>query len=140
MVGADMFEEFMLRYQIPLMERFGLSAYGCCEDLTQKIPYLRKIKNLRRVGVSPFADVKQCAEQIGGDYIVSYRPNPATFIAKGIHEDYIRSELRKQLDILHRNGCYVEVEYKDVETVNHDPNAMGRLIQITREELDRAGY
>lgn len=90
--------------------------------------------------MSPFSDVKQCAEQIGSDYIVSYRPNPATFIAKGINEDYVRAELRKQLDILQQNGCYVEVEYKDVETVNHDPNAMARLIQITREELERAGY
>lgn len=140
MVGADMFDEFMLRYQIPLMEQFGLSAYGCCEDLTQKIKYLRRIKNLRRIAVSPFASVKECAEQIGGDYIISYRPNPATFIATGIHEDYIRDELRKQLDIFRQNGCYVEVEYKDVETVNHDPDAMGRLISITREELERAGY
>ena len=140
MVGAEMFEEFMLRYQIPLMEQFGLSAYGCCEDLTQKIKYLRRIKNLRRIGVSPFCDLKACAEQIGSEYILSYRPNPATFIATGIHEDYIRTELRKQLDVLQKNGCYVEVEYKDVETVNHDPNAMRRLIAITREELERAGY
>lgn len=140
MVGAEMFEEFMLRYQIPLMEQFGLSAYGCCEDLTQKIKYLRRIKNLRRIGVSPFCDLKACAEQIGSEYILSYRPNPATFIATGIHEDYIRTELRKQLDVLQKNGCYVEVEYKDVETVNHDPNAMQRLIAITREELERAGY
>jgi len=140
MVGADMFEEYMLRYQIPIMEKFALSAYGCCEDLTQKIPLLRKIKNLRRIAVSPFADLQKCAEQIGSEYIVSYRPNPATFIARGVDEDFVRRELSKQLRILKQNDCFVEVEYKDVETVNHDPNAMGLLVRITREELDKAGY
>jgi len=140
MVGADMFEEYMLRYQIPIMEKFALSAYGCCEDLTKKIPLLKRIKNLRRIAVSPFADVAQCAEQIGNEYIVSYRPNPATFIARGVDEDFVRGELSKQLHILKQNDCYVEVEYKDVETVNHDPNAMGRLVRITKEELEKAGY
>lgn len=139
-IGPEMFEEYMLRYQIPLMEKFGLSAYGCCEDLTHKIKYLRRIKNLRRIGVSPFADPQKCAEQIGGDYIISYRPNPSTFIARGIDEEYVRRELHQRLDCFKQNGCYVEVEYKDVETVNHDPHAMARLVQITREELERAGY
>ena len=140
MVGADMFEEYMLRYQIPIMEKFALSAYGCCEDLTNKIPLLRKIKNLRRIGVSPFANVEKCAEQIGSDYIVSYRPNPASFIAKGVDEDFVRKELSKQLGILKKNDCFVEVEYKDVETVNHNPNAMALLVRITKEELEKAGY
>ena len=123
-----------------VMEKFALSAYGCCEDLTKKIPLLKRIKNLRRIAVSPFADVAQCAEQIGNEYIVSYRPNPATFIARGVDEDFVRGELSKQLHILKQNDCYVEVEYKDVETVNHDPNAMGRLVRITKEELEKAGY
>ncbi|MEG2252423.1 MAG: hypothetical protein RSC98_05225, partial [Clostridia bacterium] len=140
MVGAEMFDEFMLQYQIPLMEKFGLSAYGCCEDLTQKIKYIKKIKNLRRIAVSPFADVKDCAEQIGSDYIISYRPNPATFIATGIHEEYIRNELHRCFDIFASNHCHIEVEYKDIETVNHDPLAMGRLVAITKEELERAGF
>ena len=35
--GPDMYYEFLLQYQIPIAEKFGLLAYGCCEDLTKKI-------------------------------------------------------------------------------------------------------
>ena len=30
-VSPDMFAEFILPYQLPIIERFGLSCYGCCE-------------------------------------------------------------------------------------------------------------
>nr|HPN84445.1 hypothetical protein [Victivallales bacterium] len=36
-VSPDMHEEFLLQYQLPIISKFGLSAYGCCEDLTNKI-------------------------------------------------------------------------------------------------------
>jgi hypothetical protein len=67
LVSPAMHDEFLLQYQIPILSKFGLSAYGCCEDLTNKIDILRKIPNLRRIGVSPFANVAKCAEQIGRD-------------------------------------------------------------------------
>ena len=65
-------EEFLLRYQLPILRRFGLTAYGWCEDLTHKIDMLRQIPNLRRIAVSPFAGVARCAEQIGADYALSF--------------------------------------------------------------------
>ena len=68
--GPDMFEEFMFNYQKPILERYGLTAYGCCEDLTRKIGVIKKLRNLRRIAVSPFADPVKCAEQIGGDYVL----------------------------------------------------------------------
>lgn len=40
-VSPSMHEEFLLRYQIPILGEFALSAYGCCEDLTNKIDILR---------------------------------------------------------------------------------------------------
>ncbi|GAI58840.1 unnamed protein product [marine sediment metagenome] len=50
-------------------DKFGLVAYGCCEDLTYKVDMLRQIPNLRRIAVPPFADAAKCAEQIGRDYV-----------------------------------------------------------------------
>lgn len=135
--SAQMWNEFLLQYQIPILEQYGLSAYGCCEDLTDKIPYLKKIKNLRRIAVSPFANVKKCAEQIGKDYIASYRPNPSSMIAQGIDEDYIRQEMRVNFDIFKQNNCKFDITLKDVETVHRDPNAMARWVAIVRDEIDR---
>ncbi len=75
LVSPQMHDEFLLQYQIPIMKHFGRSAYGCCENLTGKIDMLRQIPNLRRIAVTPSADVRACGERIGADYVMSYRPN-----------------------------------------------------------------
>ncbi len=131
LVGPEMFNDFMLQYQLPVMEPFGLIAYGCCEDLTQKIDYLRKIPNLRRIAVSPFADVAKCAEKIGRDYIISYRPSPADMVSYGFDEDRISSILRR--DLAACKGCYVDITLKDVETVQKDPNRIKKWVNIVRK-------
>ncbi|MFZ2658481.1 MAG: hypothetical protein WAX69_26345, partial [Victivallales bacterium] len=51
-ISPEMHEEFLLRYQMPIAEKFGLVAYGCCENLTNKIDILRKMPNLRRIAVT----------------------------------------------------------------------------------------
>jgi hypothetical protein len=135
--GPDMFEEFMFRYQKPILERYGLAAYGCCEDLTQKIGIIKTLKNLRRIAVSPFADVKKCAEAIGGDYILSYRPNPSTACSRGVDEEFVRRELNEAADVFDANGCNWDVTLKDLETTTGDPEAIIRWTAIVRDVLDR---
>ncbi len=136
-IGPDAFKEFMFDYQKPIMERYGLVAYGCCEDLTRKIGVLKSLKNLRRIAVSPFADVRKCAQQIGGDYIVSWRPNPSTAVSFGVDEDFVRRNLRETFGILDANGCKFDITLKDVETVSGDGDAIIRWTRIVREEIDR---
>jgi len=132
-VGPDLFEEFMLNYQIPIMERFGMSAYGCCEDLTAKIPLLKKIKNLRRVAITPFSDVRKCAEQIGKNYVASYRPNPTDMIAGGLDEDLVRRIVRRDYKILKENNCAFDITLKDVETIAGKGENMIRWVELVRE-------
>jgi hypothetical protein len=132
-VSPAMHEEFLLRYQLPILSRFGLSAYGCCEDLTHKIDMLRRIPNLRRIAVSPFADVARCAERIGRDYVLSYRPSPADMVGYGFDPDRIRSILRRDLRAC--AACHVDITLKDVETVQGDPDRVGRWVKITREVI-----
>jgi len=38
-----MHNEFALKYEIPILSRFGLNSYGCCEPLHDKIKYLKQI-------------------------------------------------------------------------------------------------
>ena len=135
--GPDLFEEFMFRYQKPILERYGLTAYGCCEDLTLKIPVIKTLKNLRRIAVSPFADAKKCAEQIGGDYVLSWRPNPSSACSMGVDEDFVRRELRSVMDAFDQNQCVWDVTLKDLETTSSDPTAVPRWTHIVREELER---
>lgn len=133
LVSPAMHDEFMLQYQLPILSHFGLTAYGCCEDLTRKIPILRQIPNLRRVAVSPFADVRSCAEQIGRDYVLSYRPSPTDMVGYGFSAERIRSILRR--DLGYCRDCQVDITLKDVETVAGDPQRVRQWVEITREVI-----
>jgi hypothetical protein len=133
-VSPAMHEEFLLRYQLPILTKFGLAAYGCCEDLTNKIGMLRKIPNLRRIGVAPCANVARCAEQIGRDYVLSYRPSPADMVSYGFDPDRIRKILKRDLEAC--KGCHVDITLKDVETVQGDPDRVRKWVRIAREVIE----
>lgn len=133
-VSPAMHEEFLLQYQLPILRHFGLAAYGCCEDLTRKIKMLRKIPNLRRIAVSPFADVARCAEQIGRDYVLSYRPSPSDMVGYGFNPERVRAILRRDLTAC--RDCCVDVTLKDVETVNRDPERVREWVVTTRGVID----
>ena len=136
--SPEMFWEFMLQYQQPILERFGMTAYGCCEDLTGKIPYLHRIKNLRRIAVSPFAKPEKCAEEIGRDYILSWRPDPSLMLATGLDEDCVRKHMQKHFEIFKANQNFFDITLKDVETVAHQPQNVKRWVSIVREEIEKA--
>ncbi|MBN1933866.1 MAG: hypothetical protein JW934_04330 [Anaerolineae bacterium] len=138
-VSPAMHDAFMLSYQLPIMEKFGLAAYGCCEDLTYKIDILRKIPNLRRIAVTPFADVRKCAEQIGGDYVFSWRPSPSDMVSTQFDPDFVRNHVREALDIASQNGCHVDITLKDVETVQHQPDRIPKWTRIVREIVEDYG-
>ncbi len=133
-VSPAMHEEFLLRYQLPILKKFGLTSYGCCEDLTNKIAMLRAIPNLRRIAVSPFANVARCAEQIGRDYVLSYRPSPADMVSYGFDPARIRAILTRDLQAC--RGCHVDITLKDVETVERDPERVRKWVAIAREVIE----
>ena len=136
-VSPAMHDEFLLQYQLPILKHFGLVAYGCCEDLTHKIDMLRQIPNLRRIAVSPFANVVRCAEQIGDRYVLSYRPSPADMVGYGFDEPRIRQILRRDLEACRANGCHVDITLKDVETVQSDCTRVQQWVRVVREVVQQ---
>lgn len=135
LVSPEMHEEFLLAFQKPIMEHYGLSAYGCCEDLSRKIKMLRQVKNLRRIAVAPSADAAECARQIGTDYVMSWRPNPTDLFCGAFSEDKVRKIIRTGLE--GTRGCHVEIGLKDIENVEGDPGRIKRCVRIAREEAER---
>lgn len=129
-VSPDMHWEFMLQYQLPIMEKFGLTHYGCCEDLTHKIDILRRVPNLRRIAVVPWADVAACAEQIRDDYVISWQPNPSEMGCCGFDPEKVRSIARDALDKM--QGCHVDIVFKDVQTVEGHPERLREWSRIMR--------
>ncbi|MFO7611585.1 MAG: hypothetical protein R6W99_03740 [Clostridia bacterium] len=136
LISPEHHKEFLLDYQIPIIEKFAYSSYGCWEDLTRKIDMLREIKNLRRIAVSPFSDERACAEQMGGDYIASWRPSPSTTVCLGFDEENIRGILMKAKKAFEDNGCPYDICLKDVHTIGRDYNRLIDFTRIAREVVE----
>lgn len=134
-VSPDMFEEFVFPYQKPILERFGLNCYGCCEPLDPRWHIVKKIPRLRRVSTSPWADREKIADLLGKEYLVSLKPSPTPLAQKHMDENLVRSELRRDLDIL--KGCHVELIMKDNNTLGGSKTNAVRWCRIAREEIDR---
>ena len=60
-VSPEMTREFAIDYEKRLLENFGLSAYGCCDNLEKKLPDVLSISNIRRISVSPWPTSSPCA-------------------------------------------------------------------------------
>ena len=126
-------DEFLLQFQLPILREFGLTAYGCCEDLSHKIDMVRQIPNLRRIAVSPMADVVSCAAQIGRDYVFSYRPSPTDMVGYGLDRERVAGLLKSDLEAC--RDCCVDITLKDVETVEGDPNRVREWVRLTRQVI-----
>lgn len=135
-VSPAMHEEFELRYVRPLAERFAYTYYGCCEPLDKKVDILRSVRNLRKVGVSPWANVDVMAEQLRGDYVFSRKPNPA-FVAVKTDPDHIRRETEETVKACLRCGCPCDITLKDISTVNHRPENLIVWAQTVSDVLDK---
>jgi hypothetical protein len=133
-VSPRMFASFILPYQLPILERFGLNCYGCCEPLDNRWEYVEKIPRLRRVSVSPWAKLERMAERLGPRYILSLKPNPADLAAENMDEERIRAGLRASIITAKTQNCRLEIIMKDNHTIANDPARVIRWVQIAKEE------
>jgi len=134
-VSPSMFADFVFQYQLPILQRFGLNCYGCCEPVDKRWRVIEQIPNLRRVSISPWANKAEMAERLGGRYIYSMKPNPAELAWDSFDEERIRAGLRR--DLATTRGCRVEVIMKDNHTIRNDPQRVIRWVRIAREEAER---
>ncbi|MBD3320539.1 MAG: hypothetical protein GF350_05515 [Chitinivibrionales bacterium] len=130
-VSPEMHEEFALQYERRWLERFGLTYYGCCEPLHDKIHILKTIPNLRKISISPWADAEKAAERIGADYVISCKPNPAVFAEDAWNPVQAKKDLETVMEKL--SGCIVEVIMKDISTVRNEPQRLWEWAQIATD-------
>ena len=134
-VSPDMHEEFELEYARKLYEKCKLVYYGCCEPLDNKIGLLKKIPNLRKIGVSPWADEEKCAEQTGGAYVYARKPNPS-HVAAVTDIEVVKKETRKTVEICRKYGCPYEFVLKDISTVGRKPQNLIAWAKAVTEVID----
>ena len=134
-ISPQMFEDFIFQYQIPVLERFGLNYYGCCEPLEKKWNVIKNIPNLRRVSVSSWADQKKMAEFLQDKYIYCYKPSPTGLSVPYMDEESERKKIRNILDIT--KGCVLDILMHDNHTLGGNPDNIVNWVKIVRQEIEK---
>jgi hypothetical protein len=134
-VSPEMHEEFALQYEIKWAERFGLLYYGCCEALSNKIHILEKIPNLRKISISPWANVNEAAEQINNRYVISLKPSPSILAGNNWDPKDARNYLEEKLKAAGNNN--VEIVMKDISTVGYQPRRLWEWTKIAMETAEK---
>jgi len=137
-VSPEMFDEFLLAYQMPILQRFGRIAYGCCETLDTKLDMLKRIPNMTKVLSGPLSDPARYPETFGDRCVISWRPVGSIIAAKRFDEQAQRKQLREGLAKL--RGCNVEVHMHEPMTVQNDLRRVSTWTQIAKEEIERTDW
>ncbi|NQU11855.1 hypothetical protein HQ590_13760, partial [bacterium] len=137
-VSPAMHDEFEIQPARPLLERFGLCYYGCCDPLDRKIHIVRQIKNVRKISISPWADAERAASQIAADYVFSAKPNPALLATDQFDEELVRKELTHIVATCRQYRTPCELILKDVSTVRHQPERLTAWDRIAKEIVAEA--
>jgi hypothetical protein len=128
-VSPAMWEEFLLSYQIPIMSKFWLTSYGCCEDLTRKINGILSIPNLRIFVSSAWTDLAKVAEVIGNRYTIMWRQKATDVVFNDL--DSIRKHLEEGMKIV--KNCRVQIVLRELQTLNGKPNRLKEWASIAKE-------
>jgi hypothetical protein len=121
-VSPAMHEEFATPYEARLLELFGLTHYGCCEPMHDKIHLVRQLPNMRRVSMSPWVDWVRGAENLGREFIYSAKPNPAFLQGDRWDIDIARREIITILDACRANDCQLEFVLNGTLTCRGEPH------------------
>ena len=134
-VSPAMYEQFIFPYEKPILERFGLNCYGCCEPLHGRWHVVKQHPRLRRVSCSAWVNVEQMAAHLGDRYIFSMKPNPAALAVPELDTEAIRQGIRGILE--KTRGCVVELIMKDNHTLAQRPENAVTWCRIAKEEAEK---
>jgi hypothetical protein len=125
-----MWERFCLDYQRPILERYGLVGYGCCEDLTAKIDGVLSLPNLRIFVASAWTDLGKVIERVGADYAIMWRQKASDVVFPD-NVATVRRDLEEGLKAL--KGCHVQVVLRELQTLAGHPDRLHVWTRMAKE-------
>ncbi len=132
-VSKDMHEEFDIAYMKETVGTCGLVYYGCCEPLDKKIDIVEQIPHVRKISITPWADVDHAAEIMGNRYVMAIKPNPAAVAVSKLNVEELRKEISRILSAVERHGCSCDIVLKDISTCNNRPENLFAWEQTVME-------
>lgn len=132
-VSPAMWEEFLLEYQMPILRRFGLASYGCCENLTHKIDGVLSIPNLRIFVSSAWTDLDRVIEKTDGKYTIMWRQKASEVVFPD-DTGKIRHHLLDGTRRL-RGRCY-QIILRELQTLAGHPDRLHEWARLAREAAE----
>lgn len=136
-VSPAMHDEFDISYMTKALEPFGLVYYGCCEPLHQKIDILKKIKNLRKISITPWANYDIAAEAMGKEYVMAAKANPSNVMVDTFDKNAIEKEINTIVQACKKNNCSFEITLKDISSVNNRPQNLFEWEKIVMDIVNQ---
>jgi hypothetical protein len=132
-VSPEMLEEFVLPYQAEMLNRFGLSAYGCCEPMDIKIASVERfIDNMRIFFISPYTNQRLAAEISKGRHVLALKLHAELFS----HFEEARAEVYLKDVLKSTNGCPVTLTFGEIMEYGKDENVFGRAVRVAKRAVD----
>lgn len=132
-VSPEMTAEFAVEPERAWSEAFGLFYYGCCERLDHKVGEVRRFPKLRKVSMSPFAEIENGMAQLGSDVVVSFKPNSTYLAESNWDRERSRRELVRVCELARKYGCNVEIVMKTLLSLNGEPQRLWEWCDIAME-------
>jgi hypothetical protein len=129
-MSPAMWEAFCLDYQRPILARFGRSAYGCCENLTDKIDGVLSIPNLRIFVCSAWTDLDKVIERCGTERVIMWRQK-ASDVVFAEDTDAVRRDLEAGLKRL--RGCRYQIVLRELQTLAGHPDRLHVWTRAAKE-------
>ena len=123
--------------------RCGSRTAGCSTtaaaspSLDRKIDYLRKrFDNLRKISITPWADARRASEQIGRDFVMAAKPNPAFVATSPFRPEPVRQEIARYCEVCREQGTPLEFVLKDISTIANDPHTLSAWADTVKGVID----
>ena len=133
LVSPLMHEEFALDFEREWLEQFAWTYYGSDEPLHNKLSILESVPNLRKVSISPYADIATASWQMAGRYVMSLKPDPAVLAEDEWDREAARRDLESRLMLA--EGCVVELVMGDIVTVRGAPRRLWEWVAMAMEAV-----
>lgn len=134
-VSPAMHDEYDIQYQIEYFKGFNMVYYGCCEPLHNKIDIVNKIPNVRKISITPWANVRKAAEVMGSRFVLARKPNPAIVATPAVDEAVVRKDILETLDVCRENNTPVEFTLKDISSVSYKPENLDIWARVAMETV-----
>jgi len=129
-VSPAMWEEFLLAYQKPIYERYGLAAYGCCENLTHKIDGVLSIPNLRVFVCSAWTDLDRVIDKTGRNYTIMWRQK-ASDVCFSDDIGVMKTSLENGCERL--RGGFFQIVLRELQTLNGNKDRLHVWAELAKE-------